>query len=277
MVKPATPQVVRFSPLVSVRRSPFKGGGGSAFIPQGATRNATHPSIKNRFDTSREDDYVDMTSMYRELDGIERDDARKTHKREPMDDDDLLDWDEESTLVALLEDRDMDIDEREELAALADQLKGPMSAQAQRMRQDLRGAIVPAIQQIKKVHDKLEDDVDLSFGKGFLAFDDACKRVEAKVTRDEDDIKTAYHEMKQNMEKLMDQLRDAHRRRDELWADFEGKLGQCVEGARTAIEALPVDIEETISGLDRKNKNMEKKGTDAASKQKMLKGLLEKL
>ena len=52
----------------------------------------------------------------------------------------------------------MDVDEREELAALADQLKGPMDAQAQRMRQHLKGSIIPAVQQIKQVHDRLDDE-----------------------------------------------------------------------------------------------------------------------
>lgn len=52
----------------------------------------------------------------------------------------------------------MDVDDREELAALAEQLRGPMNAQAQRLRQHLKGTIIPAIQQIKQVHDKMEDE-----------------------------------------------------------------------------------------------------------------------
>ena len=47
--------------------------------------------------------------------------------------------------------------------------------------------------------------------------------------------------------------------------------------ARMALEAIPAEIEETIAKLDRKNKTMEKKGNDLASKRKMLEGLLEKL
>lgn len=63
-----------------------------------------------------------------------------------------------SYLLDLLVNRAMDVDEREELAVLADQLKGPMNAQAQRMRQHLKGAIIPTIQQIKQVHDQMEDE-----------------------------------------------------------------------------------------------------------------------
>lgn len=36
----------------------------------------------------------------------------------------------------------------------------------------------------------------MSFGKGVLVFDDACKRVEAKALRDEDELKSAYNQMK---------------------------------------------------------------------------------
>lgn len=43
------------------------------------------------------------------------------------------------------------------------------------------------------------------------------------------------------------------------------------------MEAIPTEVEDTIAGLERKQKTMEKKGNDYASKQKMLKGLLDKL
>lgn len=108
----------------------------------------------------------------------------------------------------------MDVDDREGLAALADQLKAPMDAQAHRLRQHLKEAVIPAVQKIKQVHDIMEDEgtslymriyrggsltldcaVDVSFGKGIIVFDDACKRVEARALRDEDELKTAYHKM----------------------------------------------------------------------------------
>lgn len=50
------------------------------------------------------------------------------------------------------------MDEREELVALAEQLKAPMNAQAQRMKQELRDAVIPTIQRIKQVHDRIEDE-----------------------------------------------------------------------------------------------------------------------
>ncbi|THH26600.1 hypothetical protein EUX98_g7587 [Antrodiella citrinella] len=248
--------------------------------------------------TAGKDDMVDMSALYRELDGLDRNTSRKTTRSRVVDvvDDDTMDWDDETTLAAIFEDKAVDVDEREELAALADQLKVPMTALGQRMRQHLRGAIVPAIQEIKQVHDRMEDEVDTSFGKGILTFDDACKRVEAKALRDEDELKSAYHEMKHKMEKLSERLKDAHSRRNRLWTELEENLEQCgtarvsvllwvacadnhaqAAAARAAVEAIPTEVEETIATLEKKSKLLEKKGNDRTSKQKMLKGLLDKL
>lgn len=46
--------------------------------------------------------------------------------------------------------------------------------------------------------------------------------------------------------------------------------------ARDALETLPAEAERAIAALDKKSKDLEK-DQSAASKQKMLKGLLEKL
>lgn len=74
-------------------------------MPQGKVRTGTRSTPGSRVDVTREDDYADVSSMYRELDGIERDDLRKARKRDIMDQDDLFGWDEESTLAAIFEDK----------------------------------------------------------------------------------------------------------------------------------------------------------------------------
>lgn len=57
----------------------------------------------------RADESYDVSSLFRELDGIEREDSRRTQsrKRGMMVDDDTddSDWDEEDTLAALFEDK----------------------------------------------------------------------------------------------------------------------------------------------------------------------------
>lgn len=141
------------------------------FTPQNNIRYLTR---MDGVESGRKADYVDVSSLYRELDVIERDDVRKSRNGEPMDEDDLQ-WDEETTLAAMFEDkyvhtsgtlvlttdacvRTVDVDERQELIALAEQLQEPMTAQAQKMRQHLRGSVIPAIERIKQVHDEMEDE-----------------------------------------------------------------------------------------------------------------------
>lgn len=45
----------------------------------------------------------------------------------------------------------------EELAALANKLKAPMSAQGQRLKQYMMETILPVVQRVKQVHETLED------------------------------------------------------------------------------------------------------------------------
>lgn len=47
--------------------------------------------------------------------------------------------------------------------------------------------------------------------------------------------------------------------------------------ARNAVKAIPAEVEDIIAKLERKSKDMDKKGSGLASKQKILKGLLNKL
>ncbi len=47
--------------------------------------------------------------------------------------------------------------------------------------------------------------------------------------------------------------------------------------AKAVLEGIPADVEETIVRLEKRSKDMEKNSNSAASKQKMLKGLLERL
>jgi hypothetical protein len=47
--------------------------------------------------------------------------------------------------------------------------------------------------------------------------------------------------------------------------------------AKTAIEGVPGDVEDMITKLEKKCKDLEKNANSTSSKQKILKGLLERL
>ncbi|KAI0695865.1 hypothetical protein C8T65DRAFT_710727 [Cerioporus squamosus] len=222
----------------------------------------------------------DSPELYRQFDTwpYVREDTRPGPSRRQDHDegDDMLDWDEETTLVAMLQDNASDEDEEEQLMAMVEQLRGPMAAQGTALRQYLRDTLLPAYNQVKAVHGELDDKVDLAFGAGLLTFDEVCKKVERIALRDEDELKTARAESQRNITKTLQELEDAYARRKELWAALDGDLERCASRAAGALEALTVDVEQTIAILDKKSKALDK-DSSAAANQKMFRGLLEKL
>ncbi|KAH9930604.1 uncharacterized protein B0H18DRAFT_1083726 [Fomitopsis serialis] len=281
MVRQQTQLVQKFSPHAS--RFQKVASARYAKTPQKSPLAAIHPAARN-VNTNRflqpledeEDEQSAYTHLDRQFDALERDEElayrKHAHRR---DEDDSMDWDDESTLVAMLQETPA-VDEQEEVAALANKLKAPMAAQGAAMREYLGETLLPVIARVKEVHGLLEDKVDLAFGAGIMTFDQVCKKVENMAIRDEDELKTAYTECQHNMEHIVDQLQEAYARRDELWVILQQDVDQCAERAKGALEGLPADVERAIAALEKKSKELDKEGS-AASKQKMLKGLLEKL
>ena len=93
---------------------------------------------------------------------------------------------------------------------------------------------------------------------------------------------------------MLAQLEAAYDRREQLWAQLEQDLTQCgivffslfhdaalttwaATQAKAVVECLPAEIEETITRLEKKSKDMEKKEKKAVSNQKMLRDLVEKM
>ncbi|KZT09731.1 uncharacterized protein LAESUDRAFT_674696 [Laetiporus sulphureus 93-53] len=214
---------------------------------------------------------------YRALDALARDDDRGARRNIDDEDEDIMDWDDETTLMAMLEESThSDNDEQEDLVALANKLKAPMSSQRDAMKQYLGETIIPVMSRVKKVHGVIEDKVDLAFGAGILTFDEACKKVETMALRDEDDLKIAYMDCQSNMKHLLSQLQQAYARREGLWCALQQDADKCADRAKAALEALPAEVEFAIAQLEKKSKELDK-DTSSASKQKMLKGILEKL
>ncbi|KZT71414.1 hypothetical protein DAEQUDRAFT_810065, partial [Daedalea quercina L-15889] len=303
MVRQQTPLVQKFSPhasrlqkVTSTRygqRAPQKSPLAATFPTARTVRTALQSANTNRFLQSRtqlaaikeepfqeeeeQSAYNQRHDLRREFDALERDEDLSYRKQQTRkrDEDDSMDWDDESTLVAMLQETPA-VDEQEEVTALANKLKAPMAAQGAAMREYLGETLLPVIARVREVHAALENKVDLQFAGGVLAFDEVCKRVESMAIRDEDQLKTAYTDCQHNMECILEQLEETYARRDELWIKLQQDMDQCAERARGALEALPAEVERAIATLEKKSKELEKDGS-AASKQKMLKGLLEKL
>jgi hypothetical protein len=128
-------------------------------------------------------------------------------------DDDSFEWDEEETLVAaLLHDEyvfsralrppppirvfsPLEISEHDEMVGLTNKLKTSMSSKGKNTRAYL-DVLVPAVNLMFDTTAILDDKVDLAFGEGLIKFDDACKKMEAMIARDEDSLTAAYNETK---------------------------------------------------------------------------------
>ncbi|KAI0748676.1 hypothetical protein C8Q80DRAFT_1173074 [Daedaleopsis nitida] len=227
-------------------------------------------ALERGFDESRE--------AYRPPDSSAHEHARSgSSRRQELDEDvDMGDWDDESTLVAMFQDSASEADEEEELLSLVEGLKGPMAAQGASLKQYLKDTLLPAYNDIKATHAELEDKVDLEFGAGLLTFDEVCKKVERVALRDEDELKTAHAESQRNIAHTLEELERAYGRRQELWRALDDDLDRCATRASSALEALSVDVEQTIAVLEKKSKALDKESTTSAN-QKMLRGLLEKL
>ncbi|KAI0807933.1 hypothetical protein C8Q74DRAFT_1363381 [Fomes fomentarius] len=258
-----------------------------------APRSRLHSTNTNRFLSARsqlstireepeedesEHQLTESRELYRPLESWAHEDARPgPSRRQGHDDDvDMLAWDDETTLVAMLQEDTEEEDEEEQLMALVEQLKSPMTAQGGMLKQYLKDTLLPAYNNIKATHGKLDDKVDLAFGAGLLTFDEVCKKVERIALRDEDELKTAQAESKRNIAKTLEELERAYDRRKELWRTLEEELDRCATRATGALETLSADVEQTIALLEKKSKVMDKESASSVN-QKMLRGLLEKL
>ncbi|KAI0672696.1 hypothetical protein C8Q78DRAFT_1020893 [Trametes maxima] len=192
------------------------------------------------------------------------------------EDADMSGWDDESTLVAMLQDSSPEEDENDQLLELVQKLKAPMAAQSAALKKYLADTVLPAYMHVKGVHQDLEDKVDLEFGAGLLTFDEVCKKVERIALKDEDEIRTAHAQSQRNIAKTLVELEQAYEQRRQLWTTFQDEFNQCASRATASLDALPTDMEQAIALLEKKSKALEK-DTSAASNQKLLRGLLEKL
>ncbi|TFK54723.1 hypothetical protein OE88DRAFT_1623224, partial [Heliocybe sulcata] len=195
-------------------------------------------------------------------------------------DSDDIDWDEETTLVAMLHEESPSSSDSD-LIALAEQLKAPMSAQGNLLKQDLVQTLVPATKRVKEAHRVMEEKIDVEYGKGLLTFNDASKKVEAMCIQDEEELQEIYvkHQAcRTRVKDLFTQLKAAYAHRDKIFLDFERLMEESADRAIADLQSLPATLNQTINALEHKCKDLFKdNGNAAKSKEKMLKGLLEKL
>ncbi|KAF7363674.1 hypothetical protein MSAN_01024800 [Mycena sanguinolenta] len=186
-------------------------------------------------------------------------------------------WDDETTLVsALLHDGQYEdpADPATKLSALADSLQEPFTRAGTALLHDMAHTLQPAVQRVTTAHKTLARRVDSAYTTGILAFDDACKSLEALSIDEHRDIKEAFAATETRIKALFKRLDDAYRERDRLWVEIEAVITTNVDPALAALAEVPAATERTIATLEKHAKNLAAKDDDGADK---LRGVLANL
>ncbi|KAF9227824.1 hypothetical protein BS17DRAFT_877922 [Gyrodon lividus] len=178
--------------------------------------------------------------------------------------DDDPNWDEETTLIALLDDHDHP--GHDDKTAIVDRLAPAFAAYRQVGNGYIKQTLIPVIQRTKQVHDAIDADIFIRRLQGLALFDEKSRQFE-DVARREYDVKS--------LEALFVNLEDLTKESDTLFQEFKARMDKNVHHLRQCADQLPGDVERLISKLDKKAKHL---GAEdhAKAKEKLLRGILEK-
>ncbi|TRM62551.1 hypothetical protein BD626DRAFT_569703 [Schizophyllum amplum] len=187
----------------------------------------------------------------------------------------LFQWEDEKTLVSDLMHHATAHEAPEDArhSEILEQLHKLFRDQDYALVDDMAKALVPAVDKVKRCHAHAKDEIDATFARGLLAFNDACRALDAVAIEDNRLLQKAHDEIKANMASLFDQLDAAYARRDELWKDFKKDFNSILDTAEDSIKALPAQLERTCAALDKDSKKLSK----ADGRSEKLAALLKKL
>jgi hypothetical protein len=78
----------------------------------------------------------------------------------------------------------------DDLSAMSESLKPAFARSSKRCKEDIVQAILPALRQVRDVHDQLATKTDRTFAAAIIGFDDVCKQFEALEAQDGEISKT---------------------------------------------------------------------------------------
>ncbi|KAH7889573.1 hypothetical protein F5I97DRAFT_1845327 [Phlebopus sp. FC_14] len=200
-------------------------------------------------------------------------DVDQLDERKILSDDDNADWDEDSTLIALLEDHDEP--ESQNKTSVVDRLGPAFTAQRLELKEYTRQILIPVVQHTKHIHDIVEEDINVRLLQGMTLFDKSSRRLEDSARCECDKVRAVYGETKKSLEILLSEYGDLAKESDILFQDFKAALDRHVYSLRQCVGQVAGDVERLISKLDKKAKHL---GAEdhAKAKEKLLRGILEK-
>lgn len=75
---------------------------------------------------------------------------------------------------------------------LANSLQTSFDLEGRQVKKEIAKTLVPTVNRVKALYSVLDDKVDISFGKGLLIFNKACKDTEAMAIKEQDELKHAF-------------------------------------------------------------------------------------
>ncbi|KAI0056470.1 hypothetical protein BV25DRAFT_1995629 [Artomyces pyxidatus] len=206
----------------------------------------------------------------------EADSSQNYGSGDSEDDSDANEWDEESTLVAILHEQAPMQDENTSHAALVEQLRPAFAAASKAHREDLVKVLLPALHRVRAAHSQLAARTMREYAAGVLGVDDVCKRFEELDTQDSE-LTRALPDTQARLNTLFKQLKERYTRREQLQADFQAQVKEKTDAIRTRVNCLPGDMERLCMKLEKKSKELDKdKGGAAKARERILQGLLQK-
>ncbi|KAF9246435.1 hypothetical protein BU15DRAFT_70526 [Melanogaster broomeanus] len=178
--------------------------------------------------------------------------------------DDDPNWDEETTLIALLDDHNQP--GHEDKTIIVDRLGPAFASRRQAGNEHIKQTLIPVIQRTKQVHDIIDEDILIRRLQGLAVFDENARRLE-DATRCEYDAKS--------IDALFVNLEDLIKESDNIFQEYKARMDKYVNRLRQCADQVPGDVERMISKLDKKAKHL---GAEdhAQAKEKLLRGILEK-
>ncbi|GLB34663.1 hypothetical protein LshimejAT787_0202280 [Lyophyllum shimeji] len=243
--------------------------------PSPSRRNARRFTDHRYFDVDDDtlyDDRLDAKDF-----APEHSDDEQKRGSDEGDEDSCFLWEDESTLFSDLLETGPEDSKDHKLDDLVNSLQPSFNQRGRELKKEIAETLVPTVNRVKGLYKKIDEDVDVSFGKGILIFDKACKDLEGLAIKDQDEIKQAWAVAKRNIGDLFVQLNEACAARDQLWVDFEKAFDETVEPTLELLKDTPAKIERTIANLEKHAKSLEKDDTSSVSAvEKKIKGLLGK-
>ncbi|KAI6028488.1 hypothetical protein F5J12DRAFT_805705 [Pisolithus orientalis] len=189
------------------------------------------------------------------------------------DSDDDIGWDDDTTLLALLDDpNDSDHDDN---ASVMERLRSVFASRRTQEKEYIKQVILPAIQDVKHLYEVIDQDISIRFLEGVSIFDNKARHAEEVGRREQQQTLCAYNDTKKALRELFAELEDLNIEKDALFRSFKETLGGLVQQLQQLASELPSGLEDLISTLE---KNAVHLGAEdhAKAKERLLRGILEK-